>query len=95
MFTADEMLYPSNYRVPRSTSQATWPWARAPLRTRSTAWWQAASRPVGMKNPTGGSPAVMLNSIYAAQAPQDFIFRNWEVHTTGNPLAHALLRGFR
>ncbi len=26
--------------------------------------------PVGMKNPTGGSTAVLLNSIYAAQAPQ-------------------------
>ena len=51
--------------------------------------------PVGMKNPTGGSTAVMLNSIYAAQAPQTFIFRNWEVATTGNALAHALLRGYQ
>ena len=49
---------------------------------------------VGMKNPTGGSTAVMLNSIYAAQQPQSFIFRNWEVETTGNPLAHAVLRGY-
>ncbi len=32
MFTADEMLYP-----------AMWPWARARWRTRSTAWWRAAS----------------------------------------------------
>jgi 3-deoxy-7-phosphoheptulonate synthase len=46
-----------------------------------------------MKNPTGGSLAVMLNSIYAAQQPQTFIYRNWEVETTGNELAHAVLRG--
>ncbi len=37
---------------------------------------------------------MLLNSIYAAQAPQTFIFRNWEVETTGNPLAHAVLRGY-
>ena len=36
----------------------------------------------------------MLNSIYAAQQPQTFIFRNWEVQTTGNPLAHSVLRGY-
>ena len=47
-----------------------------------------------MKNPTGGSTAIMLNSIYAAQAKQTFIYRNWEVETTGNELAHALLRGY-
>ena len=52
------------------------------------------SVPVGMKNPTAGSTTVMLNSIYAAQAPQEFIYRNWEVETQGNPLAHAILRGY-
>lgn len=35
----------------------------------------------------------MLNSIYAAQHPHNFIYRNWEVDTTGNPLTHAVLRG--
>ena len=71
-----------------------WPWARVGGRTRSTAWRRAASPCLqGMKNPTGGSTAVLLNSIYA-QAPQTFIFRNWEVETTGNPLAHAVLRGY-
>ena len=36
----------------------------------------------------------MLNSIYAAQAHQSFIFRNWEVECDGNPLAHAVMRGY-
>ena len=37
--------------------------------------------------------SVMLNSVIAAQAKQSFIYRNWEVETPGNPLAHTILRG--
>ena len=50
--------------------------------------------PVGMKNPTSGDISVMLNSIEAAQHSQDFLFRGWEVRTTGNSMAHAILRGY-
>ena len=46
-----------------------------------------------MKNPTSGDFSVMLNSVVAAQHGHDFIFRGWEVQTTGNPLAHTILRG--
>lgn len=53
-----------------------------------------AGIPVGMKNPTSGDLSVMMNSIEAAQNEQDFLFHGWEVHTTGNPLAHAILRGY-
>jgi len=35
----------------------------------------------------------MLNSIVAAQASHTFLYRKWEVKTSGNPLAHAILRG--
>ena len=49
--------------------------------------------PAGMKNPTSGDFSVMLNSVYAAQHPHDFIFRGWEVQTTGNELTHTILRG--
>ena len=35
----------------------------------------------------------MLNSVYAAQHPHSFIYRGWEVHTSGNELAHTVLRG--
>ncbi len=50
--------------------------------------------PVGMKNPTGGDLSVMMNSITAAQHPHAFIYRGWEVESAGNPLAHAILRGY-
>ena len=35
----------------------------------------------------------MLNSIVAAQGAHRFIYRSWEVETTGNPLSHAILSG--
>ncbi|MDO4556948.1 MAG: 3-deoxy-7-phosphoheptulonate synthase, partial [Lachnospiraceae bacterium] len=47
----------------------------------------------GMKNPTSGDISVMLNSVIAAQGSHDFIYRGWEVKTSGNPLAHTILRG--
>ena len=36
----------------------------------------------------------MMNSITAAQHPHTFLFRGWEVHSHGNPYAHAILRGY-
>ncbi len=94
MFTADEMLYPSNYQYLIDLLCYVAVGARSVENQEHRLVASGIPVPVGMKNPTGGSTAVMLNSVYAAQAPQDFIFRNWEVHTTGNPLAHALLRGY-
>ena len=49
--------------------------------------------PVGMKNPTSGDLAVMVNSIIAAQQKHSFIYNGFAVETTGNSLAHAILRG--
>ena len=46
-----------------------------------------------MKNPTSGDLSVMLNSVYAAQHPHHFAFGGHEVETSGNPLAHTILRG--
>ena len=50
--------------------------------------------PVGMKNPTGGDLGVMMNSIVAAQSSHTFLYRGWEVTSSGNPYAHAILRGY-
>ncbi len=47
----------------------------------------------GMKNPMSGDLSVMLNSVYAAQHSHSFIYRGWEVTTTGNELTHTILRG--
>ena len=49
--------------------------------------------PTGMKNPTSGNLNVMFNGIYAAQNKQSFLFNGEEVETSGNAMAHAILRG--
>ena len=94
MFTADEMLYPTNYQYLIDLLGYIAVGARSVENQEHRLVASGVPMPVGMKNPTGGSTDVMLNSIYAAQQPQTFIFRNWEVSTTGNPLAHAVLRGY-
>jgi 3-deoxy-7-phosphoheptulonate synthase len=48
---------------------------------------------VGFKNPMNGSLPVLLNSIYAAQIPNEFKYLNMQVRTKGNEFAHAILRG--
>jgi 3-deoxy-7-phosphoheptulonate synthase len=47
-----------------------------------------------MKNPTGGDLTVMMNAISAAHQKHVFLYRGWEVESNGNPLAHAILRGY-
>lgn len=94
MFTADEMLYPANFQYLIDLLAYVAVGARSVENQEHRLVASGVPMPVGMKNPTGGSTAVLLNSIYAAQAPQTFIFRNWEVETPGNPLTHAVLRGY-
>jgi 3-deoxy-7-phosphoheptulonate synthase len=93
MFTADEMLYPENHQYLFDLVSYVAVGARSTENQGHRLVASGVSVPVGMKNPTGGSLDVMLNSIYAAQQSQTFIYRNWEVETSGNPLAHAVLRG--
>ena len=95
LFTADEMLYPDNYRFLFDLLAYSAVGARSVENQDHRQVASGVEVPVGMKNPTGGSTSVMLNSIYAAQQPQNFIYRNWDVTTTGNPYAHAVLRGYK
>lgn len=95
LFTADEMLYPENFQFLTDILSYVAVGARSVENQEHRLVASGISVPVGMKNPTGGSTPVMLNSIFAAQSPQTFIYRNWEVATDGNELAHALLRGYQ
>ncbi|MDD5770199.1 MAG: hypothetical protein PHE25_04460 [Candidatus Gracilibacteria bacterium] len=49
--------------------------------------------PVGMKNPTSGDLAIMINSILASQNPSVYVIGNDVFETTGNKFAHGILRG--
>ena len=92
--TADEMLYPDNYRYLSDLLSYVAVGARSVENQEHRLTSSGIDIPVGMKNPTSGDISVMLNSIMPAQHPHTFIYRGWEVDTTGNPLAHAILRGY-
>ncbi len=94
MSTADEMLYPANYRYLDDLMSYVAVGARSVENQEHRLVASGITVPVGMKNPTSGDYSVMLNSIEAAQHSHTFVFRGWQVKTTGNPLSHAILRGY-
>ena len=91
---ADEMLYPSNYSYLSDLLSYVAVGARSVENQEHRLVASGLDVPVGMKNPSAGDIRVMMNSIAAAQSPQEFIYRTWEVHTPGNALTHAILRGY-
>ena len=93
MSTADEMLYPDNLRYLSDIMSYVAVGARSVENQQHRLVASGIDVPTGMKNPTSGDMGVMLNSIYAGQHAHDFIFREWEVKSDGNPYTHAILRG--
>ena len=92
--TADEMLYPDNYRYLSDLLSYVAIGARSVENQEHRLTASGLDIPVGMKNPTSGDISVMMNSITAAQHSHTFIYRGWEVTSKGNDLAHAILRGY-
>lgn len=91
--SADEMLYPENWRYLSDILSYVAIGARSVEDQQHRLTVSGFDVPAGMKNPTSGDLSVMLNSVYAAQHPHSFIYRGWEVNTTGNELTHTVLRG--
>ena len=91
---ADEMLYPENHRYLSDCLSYVAVGARSVEDQQHRLVASGLAIPVGMKNPTGGDLSVMMNSITAAQNMHTFVFSGWEVQSKGNPLAHAILRGY-
>ena len=91
---ADEMLYPENHRLLNDLLSYVAVGARSVENQQHRLTASGLAIPVGMKNPTGGDLSVMMNAIHAAQHAHTFIYRGWEVEGAGNPLAHAILRGY-
>lgn len=93
MAAADEMLYPENYVYLADVLAYNAIGARSVEDQLHRLTASGVNTPVGMKNPTSGDVAVMLNSVAAAQMAHSFIYNRWEVKTAGNPYAHTILRG--
>jgi len=91
---ADEMLYPENARYLSDVLAYVAVGARSVEDQQHRLTASGLDVPVGMKNPTAGDLTVMMNSIKAAQSSHVFLYRGWEVKSTGNPFAHAILRGY-
>ncbi len=91
---ADEMLYPENSRYLSDILSYIAIGARSVENQQHRLTASGMMVPVGMKNPTSGDYSVMLNSIIAAQSQHTFLYRGWEAHSKGNPLTHAILRGY-
>ena len=91
---ADEMLYPENHKYLDDLLAYVAVGARSVENQQHRLTASGLGIACGMKNPTSGDNSVMLNAIMAAQNPHTFIYRGWEVHSHGNPYAHAILRGY-
>ena len=91
---ADEMLYPENHKYLDDLLCYVAVGARSVENQQHRLTASGLEVPVGMKNPTSGDLSVMINAITAAQNRHTFIYRGWEVHSHGNPYAHAILRGY-
>ena len=90
---ADEMLYPENWPYVSDLLSYVAIGARSVEDQQHRLACSGFDVPAGMKNPTSGDLSVMLNSVYAAQHAHSFIFRGYEVKTSGNDLTHTDLRG--
>lgn len=91
--SADEMLYPENHVYLDDLLTYVAVGARSSENQQHRLVASGVDIPVGIKNPMNGSMPVTLNSIYAAQIPNEFKYRTCQVRTQGNPYAHAILRG--
>ena len=90
---ADEMLYPETWRYLDDILSYEAIGARSVENQQHRLTASGMDIPIGMKNPTSGDLSVMLNSVIAAQHPHHFIYRGCDVETSGNELAHTILRG--
>ena len=91
--SSDEMLYPENHVYLDDLLTYVAVGARSSENQQHRLVASGVDIPVGIKNPMNGSMPVTLNSIYAAQIPNEFKYRTCQVRTQGNPYAHAILRG--
>jgi 3-deoxy-7-phosphoheptulonate synthase len=90
---ADEILYPENTAYVEDLLSYHAVGARSVENQLHRQVASGIDVPVGLKNPMSGNILALLNSIFAAQSPQIFKYGNYQVSSTGNPYAHAVLRG--
>lgn len=94
LFAADEMLYPESIYYTMDLLAYLAVGARSVEDQFHRMAASGMNLPVGLKNPTSGDFATLLNAILAAKYSYHMMYRGWEVQTEGNKYAHAVLRGY-
>ncbi|MGA3051454.1 MAG: 3-deoxy-7-phosphoheptulonate synthase [Chitinispirillaceae bacterium] len=90
---AEEMLYPDNHAFLDDVLGYVAIGARSVENQQHRMTASGLEIPVGMKNPRSGALSVAFNAIRAAQVEHEFSYHGWDVTTSGNPLAHLVMRG--
>jgi len=91
--TADELLYPSLYPYFSDIVSYFAIGARSCENQEHRLVASGINAAVAVKNPLSGYLAAMVNAVFAAKQPQEFIFGGNVVKSSGNPLVHGVLRG--
>ncbi len=90
---ADEMLYPEEHAYLGDLLSYVAVGARSSEDQMHRLTASGIDVPVGFKNPMSGNIPALVGSVRAAQSPQVFKYRGYQVKTGGNRFAHAVLRG--
>lgn len=93
LFAADEMLYPETQRFLSDLLVYNIVGTRSVEDQEHRFLASGLDSAVGIATPSSGDMPIMMGAIATAQSPHMFLYRNWEVASSGNPMAHALLQG--
>ncbi len=93
-FAADEMLYPELYSYFDDVLSYVTIGARSSEDQLHRMFASCLDIAVGIKNPMHGDLKSLSKAIKIAYTHNDFAFNGYEISSTGNKSAHAVLRGF-
>ena len=93
--SADEMLYPENYRYLNDILGYVAIGARSVENQQHKLIASAIDKAVGLKNSLNGNVENALNNIISTRISNHCIFNGLEIKTEGNVLSHLILRGYQ
>lgn len=91
---ADELLYPEYYDYYDDLISYYFIGARSSENPEHRNIGSGLDVVVGVKNSTGGNLISLAGAVHACQNPKTFLLKGKQVSASGNPYAHAVLRGF-
>ena len=93
-FAADEMLYPELYDYFDDVLSYVTIGARTSENQQHKMVASAIDTCVGIKNPMHGNLKSLAQAVKTVATPNNFVYNGFEVVSSGNKSAHAILRGY-